>query len=85
MWKGLHHYQTMQCPVDMSENGTFRDATYQNDDQLETIAALRALNAELVEALKLIFEVHPTRNTKEDYAEAVREIASTAIQKAEAK
>jgi hypothetical protein len=45
------------------------------------LAALRARVAELEEAMELILEVHPTRNSKEDYVSAVREIAFAVLEK----
>lgn len=51
-------------------------------DQVIAVEAIRAQAAEiktLKQALELIFEVHPTRNTKENYAAAVCEIADNAL------
>jgi len=52
-WKGLHHYQSMQCPVGGRESNIGRPQEWmetrfeQEDDSAETIATLQAENARL--------------------------------------
>lgn len=59
-----------------AECGIYIDGKFYDDE----IAAQAKTIRELTHALKLIFEVHPTQNTKEDYVEAVRKIAFKALQ-----
>ena len=56
-WEGLHHYETNQCPKNGVEAHYTKKQEYQNtyfkeDKEERDLAALRAENAELREALK---------------------------------
>jgi hypothetical protein len=51
-WRGIHHWETMQCPVNDNEDGTFRKTTY--TEESPELAKLRARNAELLAALEEI-------------------------------
>ena len=48
----------------------------------EKLANETVKKAELRRALQLILEVHPTRNSKEDYVETVRYLAENALKAA---
>ena len=57
-WRGLHRWDTMQCPANEHEDGQFRQTTYTEEN--DELAALRAERDELRALLQNYLSGHYT-------------------------
>jgi hypothetical protein len=51
-WKGLHKWDTKQCPFNGEENEMWMESRYEDSEESDRLAALEAQNAKLRELLE---------------------------------
>lgn len=76
-WKGLHKWDTKQCPFNGEENELWMKSHYEDAEEFDRIAALTAERDALKEALRPFAEINIDRT--EDYRDEAKIFIETPV------